>query len=478
MKILKNYLYNIIYQIFIILVPIITVPYISRILGPEGVGLNAYTNSIISYFVLIANLGLSLYGNRTIAYYRNDKIERSKRFIEICILKLIMMSISFLFLFIFLNIKIKYSYFLWIQSIQIIAVGIDISWFFTGIEDFKKTVTRNVMVKLFSVIMIFVFVKQTEDLHIYILINALSALIGNMTLWTYMKKNLVLKKYNLNLKVHIFPVLSLFLPQIATTIFVSLNRLMLGNLSTISQTGYFDNADKIVRICLSLVASIGTVTFPRIANFHKEKKKYEVNRYVNLTFNSVNLISFPIVIGIIIISKPFSNLFFGSTFQGINQVLSILALELIFMGWSSVIGQQYMVAINKVRGLTISMFCSVAICFLGSLILLPHYGAKGAAIMSVISEATIALIQFLFIRKYLNLKLLFNEIWKYALSSIIMFVSCYFINLVLNIQDFYLIIIDIIIGVFFYVLLLFFFKVSLIKEILRLFNFNKRNGDL
>ncbi|NRE60547.1 oligosaccharide flippase family protein, partial [Enterococcus faecium] len=185
MKIVKNYLYSISYQLLIIILPIVTVPYISRTLTAEGVGKFSYTNSIIQYFVLIATLGTSIYGSRTIAYYRNDIEKRSEKFIEIMVLKFLMMFVSFSIFISFLFIYGKFKLILLLQSFQILAVGVDISWFFIGIEDFKKTVFRNILIKIASVILIFLLVKNPDDLWKYIVINSFSILIGNFTLWSY-----------------------------------------------------------------------------------------------------------------------------------------------------------------------------------------------------------------------------------------------------------------------------------------------------
>ncbi|MEQ2878454.1 flippase [Enterococcus asini] len=420
MSIIKNYLYNLTYQIFLILVPLLTVPYISRTLGADAVGVNAYTNSIMSYFILLANLGLSLYGNRTIAYSRDSIEERSTRFWEIVILKLLMGVISFGCFFIFTIFYGQYTDLLWLQSIQLVATAIDISWFFVGVEDFKRTITRNVIVKVLSLLLIFTFVRTPNDLSRYIVIVCFSGLLGNLTLWSYIKRYVRKVDFaSLRFINHFKPVVALFLPQIATSVFVSVNRLFLGSLSTMSQTGYFDNSDKVIRIFLSFVTAIGTVVFPRIANYYKKNDGEKVTFFMSQAFDGVNLISIPIVCGTISIAKPFSNIFFGSNFEGIDIVLSVLAIELIFMGWSSIIGQQYLVAVDKTRGLTISMVIGVLIIIIVDLFLIPLYGALGAAVGSVLGEFTIAAIQFWYVsrHKLVNLRVIFQDTWKFFVGG-------------------------------------------------------------
>lgn len=462
------------YQVIAIVLPFITVPYISRVLGSEAVGINSYTNAIITYFVLIANIGITVYGNRTISYTRDSVDERSKKFWEIVIIKFIMGTISMSLLFIFINIYGRYSEYLFWQSIQILAATIDISWFFTGLEDFKKTVSRNIIVKIISAFLILTLVKSSADLALYIFIVAGSTFVGNITLWTYIRKFISpIKRSELSLKEHIGPIFILFIPQLASQLFMTINKLLLGNLSTISQTGYFDNADKIIRILLTAITAVGTVVFPRLANSFKTGKRGEVQRYLKLTFDAVNLISMPVVAGVILISKPFSRIYFGAEFTGINTVISLLVIELVFMGWSSVIGNQYLVATNRTKGLTISVFTATFILIFSSIIFLPKFGASGAAVTSVIGEFIIAMVQIFYVRNYINLSYIFKDIPKYLAASISMFLLCYFIKPIYN--DIVTILIKVVLGGIAYLIIILLLKPELVRNsIFKLMNKTKK----
>lgn len=159
MKVIRNYLYNAGYQVLNLLVPFITVPYIARILGPRGVGINSYTNSIITYFLLLGTLGITMYGNREIAYHRDNLEERSRIFWEIEFLQIITISFSYLLFLIFNSFQVQYKIYFLLQSIWIVSGAVNISWLFMGLEDFKKTVLRNILVKVVSLISIFLFVR-------------------------------------------------------------------------------------------------------------------------------------------------------------------------------------------------------------------------------------------------------------------------------------------------------------------------------
>lgn len=188
MRVVRNYLYNAFYQIFILLVPLITTPYLSRVLGPVGIGINAYTNSIIQYFILFGSIGINLYGNRQIAFVREDRKELTKTFYEIFFLRILTIFVALLAFMFFLLSTNQYHVYYLAQSVSIIAAAFDISWFFMGVENFAVTVLRNFVVKIVTLISIFSFVKSEADLWLYILILSLSLLLGNLTLFPNLKK--------------------------------------------------------------------------------------------------------------------------------------------------------------------------------------------------------------------------------------------------------------------------------------------------
>lgn len=176
-SIVKNYLYNLSYQILIIILPLVTASYLARVLGPKGNGIYIYTYTIVNYFVLFGSLGISMYGQREIAYLQNDKVKRKKTFIELVTFRFIAIAVSsVIYYFTFMR-QGEYAIYYKILFFELIAAAFDISWFFQGLEDFKKTVLRNIIVRLSSVALIFVLVKQESDLNKYLTIYAFADLI-------------------------------------------------------------------------------------------------------------------------------------------------------------------------------------------------------------------------------------------------------------------------------------------------------------
>ncbi len=189
-SIVKNYMYNLIYQILILILPLITTPYLSRILGAEGVGIYSYTYAIVTYFVLFGSLGIALYGQREIAYVQDNPKARKKTFLELIIVRFITLAVAVTVYYIFFIRGKQYQTYYSILLIELLAAGFDISWFFQGIEEFKKTVLRNVLVRVISVSLVFIIVKTSQDLWKYILIYSLADFCGNLLLWAYLPKYL------------------------------------------------------------------------------------------------------------------------------------------------------------------------------------------------------------------------------------------------------------------------------------------------
>lgn len=235
----KNFLYNIAYQLLILIIPLITTPYISRVLGTYGVGVYSYTYSIVYYFMLIGMLGINNYGNRTIAKSRDDKVAMSKNFFEIYFIQFsvsALMLICYGLYLIFFAQKEYVQIFL-IQSLFIVSNMFNINWFFWGLEKFKLTVTRNTILKIASLICIFLFVKGSDDIAIYALILSGVSVLSEVILWYYLRKEVVFTKdLKLdNLKVHFKQCIILFIPVVAISLYKVMDKIMLGNFASVEE---------------------------------------------------------------------------------------------------------------------------------------------------------------------------------------------------------------------------------------------------
>lgn len=430
----KNYIYNLTYQILVLILPLITAPYVSRVLGAENIGIYSYTISIATYFILFGSLGVALYGQRQIAYEQKKGKKLSKTFWEIVILRFITMAISMIiFYFIFVNGK-QYQVYYKILLLELLANCLDISWFFQGLEEFKKTVTRNIIVKLISVICIFTFVKTSSDLKIYFWIYVLSTLIGNLSLWAYLPKYLrKIKVKQLNIVQHIKPTIGLFIPQIAIQVYTVLDKTMIGAIiSDKSEVGFYEQSQKIIKMLLTVITSLGTVMLPRIANTFASGDKEKVTNYMKRSFNMVFLLAFPMIFGVIAVSKSFVPVFFGQGYDKVAILMSVISPILLLIGLSNVTGTQYLLPTKRQKEYTTSVVFGAIVNFIMNAILIGKFGAIGASIGTVLAELTVTLIQIYFVRKDFNFKEVFKISKNYLISSILMLMVCLFAGKFIN----------------------------------------------
>lgn len=466
-SITQNYIYNLTYQVLVLILPLITTPYVSRVLGAENIGIYSYTISITTYFILFGSLGVALYGQRQIAYEQKKGKKLSKTFWEIVLLRFIAMTISMMiFYFVFVNGK-QYQIYYQILLLELLANCFDISWFFQGLEEFKKTVSRNMIIKLISVISIFAFVKNVDDLGIYFWIYVLSTLVGNLSLWAYLPKYLKkIKLKQLNIIQHIKPTIGLFVPQIAIQVYTILDKTMIGAIiSNKSEVGYYEQSQKIIKILLTVITSLGTVMLPRIANTFANGDKEKVIGYMNKSFNMVFLLAFPMIFGIIAVSKSFVPVFFGPGYDKVIILMNIISPILLLIGLSNVTGTQYLLPTKRQKEYTFSVVCGAIINFIMNACLISKFGATGAAIGTIIAELTVTLIQMYTVRKNFKLKEIFKLSKNYVLSSMVMFTVCLFIRKFIN-NNFVSTIVQIIIGGITYGICLIIVKDAFILEML------------
>ncbi|RSI64169.1 flippase [Streptococcus oralis] len=420
MKILKNYVYNLSYQILVVILPIITTPYITRIFSSQELGDYGYYSSIVTYFILLATLGVANYGTKVISGHRN---EINKNFWGIYSLQLgaAILSISLYCIFC-VNLSPMQNPVAYILGLSLVSKALDISWLFQGLEDFRKITVRNITVKLVGVISIFLFVKSTNDLYLYVFLLTIFELLGQLSMWLPARKFIGKPHVNLEYaRYHLKPIILLFLPQIAISLYVTLDRTMLGILASTKDVGIYDQALKLVNILLTLVTSLGSVMLPRVANLLATSNHKEVNKMHEISFLVYNLIIFPIIAGMLIVNDDFVQFFLGQDFQDARFAIAIMIFRMFFIGWTNIMGIQILIPHNKNKEFMISTTIP-AITSVGlNLLFLPKLGYIGAAIVSVLTEAYVWGIQLFFTRSYLKEISIIAPMTKIVLASAIMY---------------------------------------------------------
>lgn len=430
----KNYLYQLSYQILALIIPLITTPYISRVLGAEGIGIYSFTYSIATYFILFGSLGIAMYGQREIAYVQDKKEERSRIFWEIVILRLVLMTISATVFYFAYCTGEEYQLYYKILLIELFSNAIDISWFFQGLEEFKKTVTRNFIIKAAFTICIFIFVKSPADLTKYFFVAIGGNLLGNLSLWIYVPKYVQKVKIK-SLKVfrHLKHTFFLFIPQIATQVYTILDKTMIGYIvADKSEVGYYEQAQKVINMVLTLVTSLGTVMVPRMANTFASGDKEQMKRYLQNSFKFTYTIAFPVMLGVIAVSANFVPIFFGEGYESVVPLINILAITILFIGMSNVTGTQLLLPTKRQKEFTISVTIGAIVNFVLNWIFIYHYRAIGGAITTVISEILVAGIQLWFLRKEWDLKEILKLARNNVIAGVLMFIVAYGIGMVIS----------------------------------------------
>ena len=463
MKVIKNYLYNLSYQILTIILPIITVPYVTRIFTSEDLGNYGFYYSIVSYFSLFAMLGIGIYGTKQIAAARDV----SSTFWNIYAIQLIASILAlFVYVMTLLSIPKMSGIVPIILGIVLLTKMIDISWLFTGKEDFKKITLRNTMVKVAGVISIFTFIKSSEDLYLYIFLIVIFDFLGQFVMWIPAKKFIKRPSFDTKIiKKNLHPIVLLFLPQVAISLYVVLDRTLLGLLGSYSDVGIYEQGQKLTSILLTVVSSLGAVMLPRVANLLSERKEKEAQNMVRFSFILYNLIIFPMIFGLIVINEVFVKLFLGQNFQDVKYVLYIIVFNIMFIGWTNILGYQVLVVRNKNKefmlSTTIPAFVSVAV----NIAVIPFFGYIGASITSVVVETLVFAIQWYYSRNIINKNLLFNkDLVKIICSSLVMFGAVMLCKMTLGLDGIIGLIIYLAVGGISYLGMIFLLKTVNIRE--------------
>lgn len=420
-KIFTNYLYNMSYQVLLIISPVITMPFLSRSLGAEGIGHYSYAYTLTSYFVLFATMGCDIYGRREISYVKDGAEARSERFWSIEIIKIITTSVTLVFYFVF-SLLNSNKVMLIILTVHLVNVPLNIGWYYQGIERFKTLTVRGFILKLVELLFIFLFIHEPDDLYLYVGGSGLIAFVTFFALWIDLPstiKKVSIKR--LKIKYDFQNCLIFFLPSIATTLYTLVDKTMLGALSeNYLESGYYEQALKINQVFLKIVVAFGAVLIPRIAFYYKKNDKLAVEHYVKQSLRYVYCIAIPIAFGLLCVADLFVPWFFGNEFLKVSDLLEIGGFIIIFQGMSDVLGMEYLVSIDKQNMYTISLILGTVVNVILDALLITQYQSVGVIFASLISEITIVVIQLIYVNKDIKFTKLLSLSKNYLFAGIIM----------------------------------------------------------
>lgn len=422
-KVVKNFLYNISYQALVSIIPIILMPYLSRTLGVKSLGIYSYTNSVVLLFSTFGMLGLSTYSSREIAYSNTKgQKELSKTFESLCLLRAVLFAICFLF-YLILILTSEYGHYFLLHIFLLAFNFFDISWLFIGIEEMKIIVIRNSILKIISTLLIFLLVRDSNDVGLYILINGGSLFFGIIIMLPKAKSYIrYVKLTKSDITKHIIPIIKLFLPQAATSLYVLFDKTMIKLLTdNVKNVGYYDQGQSISKMPLVIASSLSTVLLPRISNEYAKGNMALVKKYLNLSMSLMLFLAFPLTLGLIGISAGFIPWFLGKEFIPCTPVLQILSIVILPVSLSNVTGIQYLTAFNRTRKLTVSYTAAAFIDIVFNFLLIPIIGIYGAAIGTVIAEFIVFYLQYYWMKKEIGKMNLIRKSMPCVISAFIMF---------------------------------------------------------
>lgn len=428
-------IWNTLYQILALILPLITAPYVARTIGPSGTGIYSFTSSVQYYFSMFAALGTVTYGSREIARSRDNPKQRTKLFFEIEFLTVITSTVMMLCWWGFICFNQQYQTIYMILSLNLIATMLDISWFYTGLEQFKSIVTKNSILKILGVVAIFLFVKDANDLNIYITIMTLTTLFANASMWLSLKKHIVPFDFKeMEIKHHFKETLVYFVPTIATSIYTVLDKTMIGLLTNNTyENGYYEQATKIINICKSLTfVAINSVLGSRIAYLFVNHQIEEIKQRIKASIDYITFIGIGMWFGLLSVSKVFVPIFFGEGYDDVASLLYIFSPIIVIIGVSNCLGSHYYTPSGRQRQSARYLIVGSIVNLILNMTLVSPLGAYGAAISSVLAEAVIT---FLYLRNcnhFFSFKLLMQVTYKKIIAGLVMMGILWLIQINLN----------------------------------------------
>lgn len=393
----KNALINALLTTLSFVFPLITFPYVSRVLLPAGTGKVSFAASLVSYFVLFAQLGIPTYGIRACAKVRDDKEELNQVVQEILSINIVIVALTYIVFWGTLlfsprlqNDKPLYL----ILSIQMILNAIGVEWVYKGQEKYAYITIRSIIFKLFAVILTFLLIKSKNDYIAYAGITIFAASASNVLNFLNLRTMVSLrKKRKYNFRRHLKPILIFFAMSCATTIYTNLDNVMLGLMKGDTEVGYYNASVKIRNIFVSVVTSLGVVLLPRASYYFEQKLFNEFYKITRKALNFVFIIAVPTTIFFIVYAKEGIHFLAGEAYGNSILPMQILMITLLFIGMTNIMGIQMLVPMGKEINVLISEIVGALIDVVVNLMLIPKYGALGAAIGTLLAEIIVWIFQ-------------------------------------------------------------------------------------
>ena len=421
----KNTLYNVAYRVFSVFLPLVTAPYLSRVVGTEGVGLYSYAWNISHVFVLIGLLGLESYGTRAIARVKEEPAALHRTFSEIWRMQLLVAGAALLgwlvYVFAIAGEEKTIALHLTMMSVSCL---VNLDWCLMGLDQFKPIALRNTAVKLLAAAAVFLFIKAPQDLWIYGFAWSLATLVGCLSCWTGLRGTIKLVPVTWkNALRHFKPCAVLFVSVLAISVFRSMDKVMVGALSSMEQNGLYENAEKIVYCLSGFITAVGTVMLPKVSGMFKRGEIDRVRTHLDVSMQVVMCMVCALSFGVASVAIDFAPLFFGQDFAFSGVLMIPLAFSLIGMGFANVVRTQWILPQGKDHIFITSVVAGAIINLILNFLLIPSFGAAGAIVGTLAAEFTLPVVHWLYLRKELPHGRLLRHALTYAGIGCIMLLA-------------------------------------------------------
>lgn len=408
-KLVSNVFYNAIFQLLNIIIPVITIPYVSRIFSPGYMGIYGYMAAISQLFILIGLFGMTNYGGTIIANSKTLE-ERTKNFYQILFVQIIMtiVAVFVLAIGIYLFDPNKEAFYLF--ALFVFVSGFDITWLFVGVENFKQIAVRNLFVKIVILAMTFILVRSSKDFNLYIFLNALSVLVANFYMFYYARdyigKLRIGKIFRKGMKEH-FKVGCIFLlPQLITIIYTNFDRVILLFFSNTQEVGYYDQSQKIIRMVVGLLTSMSVVLMPRIAILRNENNMKQIRRLIQVFLDLTLFVSSLLVTYLVVIAPRFSTWFFGELYAPVSKSFVVSSFIMILIPISLLVTNAILIPFRKEKKIVVASIYAVLMSVIANVLLDTHFGALGAAIAILLAEIVALILRGYFAHRVVKFKIL------------------------------------------------------------------------
>jgi len=432
----KNALYNVAYRVFSVFLPLVTAPYLSRVVGTEGVGLYSYAWNISHMFVLAGLLGLESYGTRAIARVKDDTAALHRTFSEIWKMQLLVSGLVLLgwlvYVFGIAGQEKPIALHLTMMSLSCL---VNLDWCLMGLDQFKPIALKNTAIKLLAAAAVFLFIRGPQDLWIYGFAWSLATLLGCLSCWTTLRGKVrvvpVSRKATL---AHFKPCAVLFVSVLAISIFRSMDKVMVGALSTMEQNGYYENAEKII-FCLSgFITAIGTVMLPKVSAMFKRGEADRVRTHLDTSMQIVMCMVCALSFGVAAVAIDFAPLFFGADFAYSGVLMIPLSFTLIGMGFANVVRTQWILPQGKDHIFVISVIAGAVINLILNALLIPPFGAAGAIVGTLAAEFCLPAVHWLYLRRELPHGCLLRHALTYTAIGLVMLLAVRLTDMLLPLE--------------------------------------------